>query len=91
VKRRRRATARKAKSGRQPQKAHSAATPPADTLLMTTEQVLKAMCVSRTWLWHERRAGRFPAPVQLGRFSIRWRRADIENWIASRQGQGAAA
>ena len=61
----------------------------APTLLMTTGELLVELQASRTWLWHERRAGRFPAPVQLGKFSIRWRRSDIERWIVERQGTAA--
>ena len=37
-----------------------------------------------TTLWRMRRAGDFPAPIELSIQRIGWRRADLERWLASR-------
>jgi prophage regulatory protein len=39
---------------------------------------------SRVQLWRDIRAGRFPAPVELGPNSIGWHRAEIDAWITTR-------
>lgn len=46
--------------------------------------VLALVGCSKATLWRWRRAGRFPAPVELGPNTLAWRREDIEDWIASR-------
>ncbi len=35
---------------------------------------------SRTTLWRDVRAGRFPAPVKVGRNRIGWLESEIEEW-----------
>ncbi|MEQ8165136.1 MAG: AlpA family phage regulatory protein [Alphaproteobacteria bacterium] len=47
-------------------------------------RVLAVIGMSRSWLYEEVAAGRFPAPLQLGQRAIGWRRADIENWLKAR-------
>ena len=39
---------------------------------------------SRAQRWRDNRAGRFPAPVELGPNSIGWFEDEIEDWLASR-------
>jgi predicted DNA-binding transcriptional regulator AlpA len=39
---------------------------------------------SRVQLWRDVRAGRFPAPIELGPNAIGWFRAEIDEWLASR-------
>jgi len=39
---------------------------------------------SRTQRWRDIRAGKFPAPVQLGPNSIGWYEDEIDAWLASR-------
>ena len=39
---------------------------------------------SRTQRWRDIRAGRYPAPIQLGPNSIGWFEHEIEAWLASR-------
>ena len=46
--------------------------------------VLALVRCSRATLWRWRRAGNFPAPVELGPNTLAWRRKDVEAWIASR-------
>jgi prophage regulatory protein len=36
---------------------------------------------SRTWLWRQERAGRFPRRLQLGPNSVGWLLSDIEEWM----------
>jgi prophage regulatory protein len=38
---------------------------------------------SRVQLWRDIRAGRFPAPIELGPNSIAWLRSEVEDWKAS--------
>ena len=59
--------------------------PPVDdgTLLLTADHLAKLLCVSRLSIWRWRAAGRLPAPLRIGRV-IRWRRSEIETWLAAR-------
>lgn len=41
--------------------------------------------MSAVTVWRWRKAGTFPAPIQLGKTSIGWRRADIEKWLSARE------
>ena len=40
--------------------------------------------INRTTLWRWVRDGHFPKPFRIGTQTIAWRRADIEQWLASR-------
>lgn len=44
--------------------------------------VARKASVSPATIWRLRAAGKMPAPIRIGH-SIRWRRADIEAWIAA--------
>jgi len=51
-------------------------------LLLTDVQAANLAGISRA-TWHRlRSAGKLPPSVRLGR-SVRWRRAEIEEWIAA--------
>jgi prophage regulatory protein len=39
---------------------------------------------SRVQLWRDVRAGRFPAPVEIGANSVAWVRSEVDAWKASR-------
>jgi predicted DNA-binding transcriptional regulator AlpA len=39
---------------------------------------------SRVQIWRDIRAGRFPAPIELGPNSIAWFKSEVETWKASR-------
>jgi prophage regulatory protein len=39
---------------------------------------------SRSQRWRDIRAGKFPAPIQIGPNSIGWFEDEIDNWVASR-------
>ena len=47
--------------------------------------------LSRTTVWREVRAKRFPAPVALSSNRIGWNSASIAEWIAARQPKNAEA
>ena len=46
--------------------------------------VLAVLGISKATLWRWRRAGGFPAPIQLGPNTVGWRREDVENWLKTR-------
>jgi prophage regulatory protein len=39
---------------------------------------------SRVQIWRDVRAGRFPAPIEIGPNSIAWFRSEIQEWKRSR-------
>ena len=39
---------------------------------------------SRVQLWRDVRAGRFPAPIEIGPNSVAWFRTEVEGWKATR-------
>jgi len=52
--------------------------------LLTCTEVMRLVGVkSRTTIWRRIQNNTFPEPVDIGAGRIRWREADIENWIAS--------
>ena len=53
----------------------------ADALLIDVAAVAKLLSVSTRHIHRMRDAGLIPAPVKVGR-STRWRRADLDAWIA---------
>jgi prophage regulatory protein len=46
--------------------------------------VSAAIGKSRVQIWRDVRAGRFPAPVELGPNSIAWYRNEVDTWKAGR-------
>lgn len=58
--------------------------------LMTTAEVCARLRVGRTGFWKIRAAPKsgFPRPAMIGR-RPRWRRADVDRWIAQRFGSAA--
>ena len=56
--------------------------------LMTADAVAAALGLSKQTLrraWH---SSLFPAPIRVGRRSLRWRVADIEQWISDQIKKG---
>lgn len=54
-----------------------------DTLLRIAD-VLKLVGFSRSKLWEDVSAGRFPAPIATGERSRRWLASEIAKWQAER-------
>ena len=52
--------------------------------LLRREEVEERFGVSRSWIYCEMRAGRFPEPVRIGKRAVRWRVSDLEEWAAGR-------
>ena len=55
-----------------------------DRILLWPE-VKERTGLSRTTVWREIRAGRFPAPLALTSHRVGWTSASIRDWIAARQ------
>lgn len=51
-------------------------------MLLKLGEVAELLSVSRMTVRRMQVAGRLPRPVQLGPFVQRWRRSDLEAWIA---------
>lgn len=64
-------------------KAESNATP--SSSLMRFAEVSEAVQLKRSSIYRGVRRGDFPRPVRVTGKAVRWRRADIEHWIASRE------
>ena len=52
--------------------------------LMRREEVEERFGVSRSWIYCEMRAGRFPEPVKIGKRAVRWRVIDLDQWARDR-------
>lgn len=55
---------------------------------ITTTEAAALAGIKPDTLRHYARTGHSPSPARFGR-SLMWHRGDIEDWIASRPGQGA--
>jgi prophage regulatory protein len=73
-------------------------TPPPTSLplprLLTLQDVSRWMGVSRLTITAWVRAGRFPAPLPLGRRRLYWNPTDVQSWLAGQgrqHGAGAEA
>ena len=60
----------------------AAVLPPVEAALLDVKAVAALLGCSSRHVYRLTDAGRMPAPVRLGAL-IRWRRAEIEEWIAS--------
>ncbi len=52
------------------------------TLLVTATQVAEMMVISKRTLWRLVEKKQFPQPIRYNRMLVRWRRADVEKYIA---------
>ena len=52
--------------------------------LLRREEVEQRFGVSRSWIYCEMRAGRFPEPVRIGKRAVRWKVVDLDEWAAGR-------
>ena len=52
--------------------------------LLRREEVEERYGLSRSWIYSEMRAGRFPEPVRIGMRAVRWRVSDLDIWAAER-------
>ena len=56
--------------------------PPNPSPLLTTNDLVTRLKLSRATIWRKRRAGDFPQPCQIGHGRLRWQQSDIDDWIA---------
>lgn len=49
--------------------------------LLTVKDLAALLNVGKRTIWKWRDGHRLPSPIKVGRV-VRWRRADIESWIA---------
>lgn len=61
----------------------------ADSFL-TDRQLAARYRISRPTLWRWVAQGRFPNPVKLGPQTTRWRAADVDDWEAQTEAEGAS-
>ena len=59
----------------------AAQTPEPD--LLRCSEVVERFGVSKTQLYRLIRSGHFPSPIRIGERSVRWRRADLDRWLAT--------
>ena len=52
--------------------------------LLRREEVEKRYSVSRSWIYSQMRAGRFPEPIRISLRAVRWRVADLDKWAKER-------
>jgi len=50
--------------------------------LVRSDVVFARYSVSRSKIWRDVRAGRFPPPVKLGSRTLFWRESDLASWEA---------
>ena len=54
--------------------------------LLRREEVEQRFGVSRSWIYCEMRAGRFPEPVRIGKRAVRWKVVDLDEWACAQAG-----
>ena len=52
--------------------------------LLKIAEVEKLVQLTESTVYRLVRAREFPAPLKIGRRNVRWRRSEIEAWLASR-------
>ena len=52
--------------------------------LLRREEVEKRYSVSRSWIYSQMRAGRFPEPIRISLRAVRWRVRDLDKWARER-------
>lgn len=55
-----------------------------DRRLLRLDEVLRICAVSRSFVYREIAAGRFPRPVRVGPRAARWRLQEVTAWMDSR-------
>ena len=56
--------------------------PPVPSVLIDAAELARMLSVSKQTVVRMTESGRLPEPLRLSAKTIRWRRADIEAWIA---------
>jgi prophage regulatory protein len=53
--------------------------------LLNARDLVQAIRKSRSWLYAEIAAGRFPKPIRVGARAVVWRESQIREWLAARE------
>jgi prophage regulatory protein len=53
--------------------------------LLNTKDLIQKLRKSRSWIYTEMAAGRFPKPIKIGARAVVWRESDIASWLQARQ------
>lgn len=52
--------------------------------ILRLPEVLRATGLSRSTLYRQVAAGKFPPPAKLGLLAVGWSSAEVQNWMAAR-------
>jgi len=52
--------------------------------IVRDEEVQRLVGLSRSTIWREEKAGRFPKRIKISRQAVGWRLKDIQEWLRSR-------
>lgn len=52
--------------------------------LLRRAEIEERFGLSRSWIYSETSAGRFPEPVRMGKRAVTWRVLDLDKWAADR-------
>ena len=55
-----------------------------DIVLLTRQQVEKMLGIRRSTIYKLMRQGKLPEPIKISSGCVRWRKAELEDWINSR-------
>ena len=75
-----------ARSGTEPKAPRGAPRPPVEPGLLRLKHAVRYLDVSRTVFFQLKRAGELPAPVVFSARDLRWRKSELDAWLAARQG-----
>lgn len=50
--------------------------------LLSIKELIAMLNLSKTTIYNLLKAGKFPPPFMQGNRCTRWKRADVENWLA---------
>ena len=56
---------------------------PVPSALIDARELSRLLSVSLPTIWRMRNAGRLPEPIRLTSQCLRWRRCDVDAWLAS--------
>lgn len=51
---------------------------------VSAKEILSAIPFSKASLYNWSHSGAFPTPIRTGRWRLRWRRSDVNAWLAAR-------
>lgn len=57
--------------------------------VLNIKDLVQKLRKSRSWIYCEVNAGRFPKPIRIGARAVVWREVDIAVWLQARQDASA--